>query len=203
MLRILRFILVSAAFLACVFLGMTAFSIMSQASKAPVFYPVPPLGPTLGEPPPHATGMHTAVTFVDADPGWDWDNTCEEEVAAWLAGRGLALAQVTLTLEPDDHTLPIGVAYPSAEDPEALVLSGCAVDESGLACRVAVAASASPAALDAAASVALVAAVADHLRPKDKESWAQRDTWAWADYAPLLRETEGGWESTCLSVKGN
>ena len=196
--RILSFIL---AFITLAFLGLAIFSAMSFASKPPVQYPMPPLGPTLGDPPPHAAGVSTAVTFVDADPGWDWDNTCEEEVAAWLAGRGLAVESVTLTLEPDDHTLPIGVAYPSAQDPEALVLSGCDVAESGLACRVAVAASASPTALDAAVSVALVAAVADHLRPRDQESWAQRDAWEWGDYRPLLRETEGGWESTCLRME--
>jgi hypothetical protein len=195
----LRFIL---AFITLALLGLAVFSAMSFASKPPVEYPMPPLGPTLGDPPPHATVGNAVVTFMDADPGWDWDNTCEEEVATWLAGRGLAMASVTLTLDADDHTLPIGVAYPSAEDPEALVLSGCEMTESGLACRVAVAASASSAALDAAASVALVAAVADHLRPKDKESWAQRDTWRWGEYRPLLREIEGGWESTCLKMNG-
>jgi hypothetical protein len=195
----LRFIL---AFITLALLGLAVFSAMSFASKPPVEYPMPPLGPTLGDPPAHARAVNTAVTFVDADPGWDWDNTCEEEVNAWLVGRGLAVARVTLTLEADDHTLPIGVAYPSAEDPDALVLSGCDVIDSGLACRVAVAASASSAALDAAASIALVAAVADHLRPKDKESWSQRDTWMWDEYKPLLREIEGGWESTCLSMKG-
>ena len=196
----LRFML---AFITLALLGLAVFSAMSFASKPPVEYPMPPLGPTLGDPPPHAMVSHPAVTFVDADPGWDWDNTCEEEVAAWLAGRGLAVARVTLTLEADDHTLPIGVAYPSAKDPEALVLSGCDVTESGLACRVAVAASASSAALDAAATVALVAAVADHLRPKDKDSWAQRDTWTWDEYRPLLRETAGEWESTCLKMQSN
>jgi hypothetical protein len=191
------------AFVALALLSLAVFSAISFASKPPVPYPMPPLGPTLGEPSPHARASRVAVTFVDADPGWDWDNTCQEEVAAWLAGRGLAVEAMLLTLEPDDHTLPVGVAYPSVDDPEALVLAGCDVAEAGLTCRLAVAASASSAALDAAASVALVAALADHLRPKDQESWANREAWDWAEYQPLLQPQEegAGWRSTCLRMQ--
>ena len=61
--------------------------------------PVPPLGPTLGQPtlvssPDRVADGPVQVLFVDESLTWDWQNTCEDEVAAYIAGAKYPVAHL-------------------------------------------------------------------------------------------------------------
>lgn len=180
-------------------LGMAIFATISGAS-APVERPVPPLGPTLGDPAVHAGGKAPPVTFADESVAWNWTNTCQEEVLSWLATQGYGVSDLTVILVDNNHTLPLGVVYPGMDDPDALALAGCEGQGGALTCRVAVGAVASAQALDTAVSVALVYGVEEHFRSRERAEWLAGAPWRWSNYQPLIHAEEETWVSTCLKV---
>jgi len=166
--------------------------------------PVPPLGPTLGQPAPLSSAERVAdglveVLFVDESLTWDWQNACEDEVAAFLTGAKYPVERLLYTLT-DDADLTLGVAYPDAERPEAVALGGCSQESDILACRVGVNTGDPGPALDAAVAALLGYSVQDYFRDKSEEGWGQRPDWDWVDYAPLVVEDETGWMSECVEV---
>ena len=167
--------------------------------------PVPPLGATLGRPTPVPSPERlddgpVQVLFVDESLTWDWQNTCEDEVAAYVAGAKLPVAHLLVTLSDDDD-LTLGVAYPDAERPEAVALGGCTKEGDILACRVSVNAGDPGPALDTALAALLGYNVQDYHRDKSEAGWAERTEWNWADYGPLVVEDETGWMSECVEVE--
>jgi len=138
------------------------------------------------------------VLFVDESAVWDWANTCENELAAYVAGAGFPVEHLLVTLNDDD--LILGVAYPDPERIEALALGDCTGERDILACRVSVNAGDPGPALDAATAALLAYSVADYFRDKSEAGWAQRPEWNWADYRPLVRESESEWASACVEV---
>ena len=166
--------------------------------------PVPPLGPTLGQPTLVSSSASVAdgpvqVLFADESVAWDWQNTCEDEVAAYIAGAKYPVEHLLYTLT-DDADLTLGVAYPDAERPEAVALGGCALESDILACRVSVNAGDPGPALDTTVAALLGYSVQDYFRDKSEAGWGQRPDWDWADYAPLVVEDETGWMSECVEV---
>lgn len=167
--------------------------------------PVPPLGATLGQPTPLplSSGVDDGlvkVLFVDESVVWDWTNTCGDELAAYVTGAGFAVEHLLVTLSDDDD-LTLGVAYPDPEHIEALALGGCTREGDILACRVSVNAGDPGSALDAATAALLAYSVSDFFRDKSEADWGQRPDWDWADYAPLVQESETGWMSACVEVR--
>jgi hypothetical protein len=166
--------------------------------------PVPPLGPTLGQPtlvssPQGKADRPVEVLFVDESVVWDWQNTCEGEVASYVVGAKYPVAHLLYTLT-DDADLTLGVAYPDADRPEAVALGGCSQESDILACRVSVNAGDPGPALDTTVAALLGYSVQDYFRDKSEAGWGQRPEWDWADYAPLVVEDEMGWTSECVEV---
>lgn len=166
--------------------------------------PVAPLGPTLGQPALVSSSASVAdglvqVLFVDESVAWDWTNTCEDEVATFVAGANYPVAHLLYTLT-DDADLTLGVAYPDAEGPEAVALGGCSQESDILVCRVSVNAGDPGPALDTTVAALLGYSVQDYYRDKSEEGWGQRPEWQWADYTPLVVEDETGWMSECVEV---
>ena len=167
--------------------------------------PVPPLGATLGQPTPIPSpdGVDDGpvkVLFVDESVTWDWTNTCEDELAAYVVGAGYGVEHLLVTLSDDDD-LTLGVAYPNPEHIEALALGGCSQEGDILACRVSVNAGDPGPALDAATAALLGYSVADYFRDKSETGWAERPAWEWGDYGPLVVVSEAGWTSDCVEVE--
>jgi hypothetical protein len=166
--------------------------------------PVPPLGPMLGQPTLVSSLEHVAdkpmqVLFADESVAWDWQNTCADEVASYVAGAKYPVEHLLYTLT-DDADLTLGVAYPDAERPEAVALGGCALESDILACRVSVNAGDPGPALDTTVAALLGYSVQDYFRDKSEAGWGQRPAWDWVDYAPLVVEDETGWMSECVEV---
>ncbi|MFZ1754193.1 MAG: hypothetical protein WBO46_20305 [Caldilineaceae bacterium] len=166
--------------------------------------PVPPMGPTLGQPalvwlPQGMADGPVQVLFVDESVTWDWQNACEDEVTSYVAGAKYPVAHLLYTLT-DDADLTLGVAYPDAERPEAVVLGGCSQESDILTCRVSVNSGAPGPALDTAVAALLGYGVQDYFRDKSEAGWGQRPDWQWADYVPLVVEDETGWTSECVEV---
>jgi hypothetical protein len=167
--------------------------------------PVPSLGPTLGQPTLVSSLEHVAdgpvqVLFVDESLTWDWQNACDDEVAAFITGAKFPVEHLLYTLT-DDADLTLGVAYPDAERPEAVALGGCSQESDILACRVSVNAGDPGPALDTTVAALLGYSVQDYFRDKSEAGWGQRPDWDWADYAPLVVEDETGWTSECVEVE--
>ncbi|MBI3960487.1 MAG: hypothetical protein HY328_16880 [Chloroflexi bacterium] len=55
-------------------------------------------------------------------------------------------------------------------------------------------------ALDTTVAALLGYSVQDYFRDRSEASWGKRSEWNWADYAPLVRESEAGWMSECVEV---
>lgn len=167
--------------------------------------PIPPLGATLGSPTPlPSPGVvddgPVKVLFVDESVAWDWTNTCEDELAVYVAGAGFAVEHLLVTLSDDDD-LVLGVAYPDPEHIEALALGGCTREGDILACRVSVNAGDPGPALNAATAALLAYSVSDFHRDRSESGWAERPAWEWGDYRPLVVENEAGWTSDCVEVR--
>ncbi len=162
--------------------------------------PSPPLGPILG------LGNVAPITFVDASAAWDWTNTCQDELVAYLAGQGDADVttrprHIRITLV-DEGDLPLGVAFPSVEEPQALTFAECEESDTGLSCQVAVDHGAPGPALDAAVAAALAVGLHDALRVKSPQAWRERPVWSWAQFTPLLHQEQETWRSDCVTVRG-
>ena len=140
---------------------------------------------------PVAATEPSAFSFVDESVVWDWSVTCGDELAF------LPKQDVTFTLTDDAEGLVLGVAYPDATNPDALVLTGCAED----ACRLAVSRGEPGPALDVALSVAMAYGVQRTWGDRTKEAWEQRGEWDWADYEPLIVQEDGEWRGTCVEVE--
>lgn len=139
---------------------------------------------------PMAAPEPSAFSFVDESLIWDWSVTCTDELAF------LPKQDVTFTLTDDADDLVLGVAYPDAMNPDALVLTGCADD----ACRLVVSRGESGPALDVALSVAMAYGVQRTWGDHTEEAWEQRGEWEWADYEPLIQRVDGGWVRSCVEV---
>lgn len=166
--------------------------------------PVPPLGASLGQPtlvssPERVDDGPVDVLFVDESAVWDWTNTCEDELTAFLGEANYPVEHLLYTLT-DDADLTLGVAYPDAERPEAVALGGCTQESDILACRVSVNTGDPGPSLDTALAALLGYSVQDYHRDKSEAGWAERTEWDWADYAPLVVEDETGWMSECVEV---
>ncbi len=162
--------------------------------------PVPPLGPRLETPPsPRVAAIH--VGFQDQSPTWDWHNRCRDALARFVQARGFPVAQLQVTLT-DDHDLPLGVAYPDPEHPQALALGSCEAEETGLACRVALVQGQADPAGEAALAGVMAYAVSEVFRERSPATWAQREAWHWDRLAPLVRKEGDALQSDCLTLKG-
>lgn len=167
--------------------------------------PVPPLGPTLGQPTLVSSSTSVAdrpvqVLFVDESVTWDWQNTCADEVVSYVAGAKYPVAHLLYTLT-DDADLALGVAYPDSEKPEAVALGGCSQEGDILACRMSVNAGDPGPALDTAMAALLGYSVQDYFRDKSEAGWGQRPEWDWGDFYPLVRSRDDVWEGVCLEVE--
>jgi hypothetical protein len=183
--------------LLCISLALL-FTVYVRARSAT---PVPPLGATLGQPPPtQVAAVPVQVLFVDESVTWDWENACDDEVVAYVAGNRLPVAHLLYTLSDDDD-LALGVAWPDAEQPEAVALGQCAEEGDILACRVSVNAGDPGPALDTALTALLAYSVHDYFRVKSEENWGSQSAWNWADYVPLVVENAAGWMSACMEVE--
>lgn len=188
-----------------ILLGVAVFVLFAAGAWSLPAGPVPPLGATLGQPTPipspgEVYEVPVKVLFADESAVWDWSNSCEDELAAYVVGAGFAVEHLLVTLSDDDD-LVLGVAWPDPEHIEALTLGGCTREGDILACRVSVNAGDPGPALDAATATLLGYSVADFYRNKSETGWAERPEWNWADYRPLVKESESGWRSTCVEVE--
>lgn len=186
-----------------IFCAVVVAILASRVWSLPVG-PVPPLGATLGQPTPIPSPNEmddgpVKVLFVDESVTWDWTNTCADELAAYVAGAGFSVEHLLVTLSDDDD-LTLGVAYPDPEKPEAVALGGCTREGDILACRVSVNVGDPGPALDAATAALLGYSVADFFRDESEMGWAQRASWDWADYEPLVRSRDDVWVSDCVEV---
>ena len=191
-------------FLALPLLGISLVLLAAVYIRVRSVPPAPPLGATLGQPTPGgevepAVPVPVQVLFVDESVAWDWQNTCADELTAFVAAGQFPVAHLLVTLS-DDSDLPLGVAWPDVERPEAVALGQCAEEGDILACRVSVGAGDPGPALHTALATLLGYSVADYFRVKSEEEWAQRPAWQWADYAPLVEKTEDDWTSLCMEV---
>ena len=198
----LRDLLFFLALLAIFPLGVSLFVAVTDASPVPVDGPVPPLGATLGTPPP-ALVAETAqrIIFHDESETWTWQNACADELARFVTGNGFPVSQLTITLVDEDADLPLGVAYPAAGAPEALALTTCTEADGGLACQVTVGNGAPGDALDTAVATALGYGVREYFRVKTRESWNEKQPWRWAEFVPLIEQDGDVWRSVCLEVE--
>lgn len=189
--------------LALLLLAAGTLAFLMARPKA--YTPFPPLGPTLGvgnvAP---VTVDSSPIAFADASTNWDWSNACQEELLAYLAGQADLASQpgrIRITLV-DEGDLPLGVAFPDVESPQALVLTGCERNENELSCQVAVDHGSPGPALDAAVSAALAVGVHDALRLKSPQAWQERPVWSWAQFTPILQKQGKTWHSDCATVRG-
>lgn len=198
----LRDLLFFGALLAIFPLGVYLFVASTKASPVPTDGPVPPLGATLGTPPPaHVAETAHQIAFHNQSETWTWENGCADELARFVTGNGFPVTTLTITLVDEDADLPLGVVYPSVEDPDALALTTCTETGGGLACQVAIGAGAPGAALDTAMATALGYGVREHFRVKTRETWNENQSWRWVDFVPLIEQDGEVWRSTCLEVR--
>ncbi len=110
---------------------------------------------------PMAAPEPSAFSFVDESLVWDWSVTCRDELAF------LPKQDVTFTLTDEAEGLVLGVAYPDATNPDALVLTGCTDD----VCRLAISRGDPGSALDVALSVAMAYGVQRTWGDRTEEAW--------------------------------
>jgi hypothetical protein len=152
-----------------------------------------------------------SVQFADESRLWDWDVQCGEPLVRYL--QPSPPGSLAITLVDHGQDLPLGVAYPGADTPGALVFSGCApVGDSGdgLACQVAVQQGQPGDALDVAVTAAMAYAVQEMDRDTSQANWEQRRSWRWERFRPLIvpqtsepdipNPEELPWRSACLHV---
>jgi hypothetical protein len=200
----LKDIVVWLALLAIFPLGVSVFVALAGPAQPPSEWPAPPLGPTLGDPPPtHVDAAPVAITFIDESRAWTWSNRCQVALGRFIADNNYPLRQVTLSLVDSDPTLPLGVVYPDPAEPDALVFTGCRQQGEGLACQVSLGAGRPGSSLDTAMTVALAYGIQEHFRPRTRELWEAGRGWDWAVYQPLVEQAGTVWLSTCMEVKGS
>ena len=165
--------------------------------------PIPPFKATLF---PSATTSQAEVRlpveihFADNDPrwNWQWNPSCDPALQDFVQLHGgTGSLAVTLVNSP---TLPLGVAFPTVENAEALVLSQCAGDNDNLRCAVSVSKGVAGKATDVAAIASLLFGVQEYARPKVEEAWKKQPTWDWSAFAPFITQKEGRWQSDCLTI---
>jgi len=145
------------------------------------------------------------ITFADESTAWDWQATCQDDLATWVqqSSNPVRTIRVTLTDEQNLGPATVGAGYPTGSDQAAIAYAACD-GQPDLACQVAIKQGAAGDDLNVAVTAAIPHAIRNawliHAPGGAEQIDAIRKNWSWEQFQPLLQKEGTVWRSSCLTV---